>query len=397
MTIATSSTRGCGNQIKELKMPSIKEKIKAHLLAFIRHNVEIKPTLYGDSFWYAGPNLWEPTVMLALRDLCKPGTIVFDVGGNMGGLTSAMSRLVGPKGAVCTFEASPRIIGYLQGNVVAQGHHNVTVYHRAVYSKSNEIITIYDGDHLNDSIYAEQSPTKVGRPIKTLALDDFCDSTGFAPDVIKMDIEGAEYDALLGAERMIERNRPHFVLEQQASDMRCFEFLTARGYITIDLSSYRQIQEASDYPPNAPLRNVLCIHQDRLAETHYQLPMPTTDICTLNATEFGKNHMNGITSNVFELEAGRYLLNVDFNAEGTNNNMMCGVRGEGLDIFRYHGYSKLIAGSYREWVIELQRKTNVHIYFDFHDGSSDPSFEFRSILIKRLGLASPLWAALAVD
>ena len=379
-------------------MLNIKGKIKARLLAFIRHNVETKPNLYGDSYWYAGPNLWEPTVMLALRDLCKPGTVVFDVGGNMGGLTSAMSRLVGPKGTVCTFEASPRIIGYLQGNVVAQGHHNVTVYHRAVYSKSNEIVTIYDGDHLNDSIYAEQSPTKVGRPVKTLALDDFCDATGFSPDVIKMDIEGAEYDALIGSVRMVERNHPHFLLEQQASDMRCFDFLAARGYITIDLSNYRQIRTMADYPQGAPLRNVLCIHQDRLSETAYSLSKQTTDICTISAADFGKNHMNGITSNMFELDAGRYLLDVDFTAEGTNNNMMCGVRCEGLDIFRYHGYSKLIAGSYREWVIELPRKANVHVYFDFHDGSFDPTFEFRSVAIKKLnGLANPLWASLVTD
>lgn len=108
--------------------------------------------------------------------------------------------------------------------------------------------------------------------------------------------------------------------------------------------------------------------------------------------------MNGITSNTFELEAGRYLLDVEFTAEGTNNNMMCGVRCEGLDIFRYHGYSKLIAGSYREWVIELPRKANVHVYFDFHDGSFDPTFEFRSVAIKKLdGLVSPLWASLVTD
>lgn len=378
-------------------MSNIKEILKARLLAFIRHNVETKPTLYGDSYWYAGPNLWEPTVMLALRDLCKPGSIVFDVGGNMGGLTSAMSRLVGPKGTVCTFEASPRIIGYLQSNVIAQGHHNVTVYHRAVYSKSNEIVTIYDGDHLNDSIYAEQSPTKVGRPIKTLALDDFCDATGFSPDVIKMDIEGAEYDALKGSVRMIDRDPPHFLLEQQASDMRCFDFLVARGYITIDLSNYRQIHTMADYPQDAPLRNVLCIHQDRLSETSYNLPLQTTDICTLSVADFGKNHLNGITSNTFELEAGRYLLEVDFTAEGTNNNMMCGVRGEGLDIFRYHGYSKLIAGSYREWVIELPRKANVYVYFDFHDGSSDATLKLRSVNVKKIGLSSPLWASLVAD
>lgn len=379
-------------------MLNIKEKVKARLIAFMRHNVETKPTLYSDSYWYAGPNLWEPTVMLALRDLCKPGSIVFDVGGNMGGLTSAMSRLVGPKGTVCTFEASPRIIGYLQGNVVAQGHSNVTVYHRAVYARSNEIITIYDGDHLNDSIYAEQSPTKIGRPVKTLALDDFCDASGLTPDLIKMDIEGAEYDALLGAVRMIERDHPHFLLEQQASDMRCFDFLMARGYLTIDLSNYRQIRGNSDYPPNAPLRNVLCIHEERLSETSYRLPVPTTDIRTLSVTDFGPNPMNGITSNTFQLEAGRYLLDVDFTAEGTNNNMMCGVRCEGLDVFRYHGYSKLIAGSYREWVIELPRKANVHIYFDFHDGSFDSTFKFSSITIKKLnGLASPLLASLVAD
>ena len=38
-------------------------------------NAEPSRTIYGDSYWYASPNLWEPTVMLALRDLCKPGKI----------------------------------------------------------------------------------------------------------------------------------------------------------------------------------------------------------------------------------------------------------------------------------------------------------------------------------
>ena len=379
-------------------MFNIKEKVKSRLIAFIRNNVETIHRLYGDSYWYAAPNLWEPTVMLALRDLCRPGTVVFDVGGNMGGLTSAMSRLVGPKGTVCTFEASPRIIGYLQSNVVKQGHHNVTVYHRAVYSKSNEIITIYDGDHLNDSIYAEQSPTKIGRPIKTLALDDFCDATGLAPDLIKMDIEGAEYDALLGSARMVERNRPHVILEQQVSDMRCIDLLATLGYVTIDLNNYRQIRTSSDYTPDAPLRNILCIHQNRLSETPYCLPIPTTDICTLNTVDFEKNRMNGITSKSFELEAGRYLLYVDFSAKGNNNNMKCGVRCEGiLDLFLYHAYSKLIAETYREWVIELPRKINLSIYFDFYDGSFDPTLDLRSVTIKKISLASPLWASLVAD
>ncbi|MBU6225387.1 MAG: FkbM family methyltransferase [Burkholderiales bacterium] len=382
-------------------MFNLKNKLKSKLVDIIRNNTPAPPPpalLYGDSYWYAGANLWEPTVILALRDLCKPGTTVFDVGGNMGGLTSAMSRLVGPKGVVCTFEASPRIIGYLQGNITAQGHNNVYVYHRAVYSKSNETIMIYDGDHLNDSIFIEQSPTKNGKPVKTLALDDFCDATGLAPDLIKMDIEGAEYEALLGASKMIVRDHPHFLLEQQATDMRCFEFLADLGYVTIDLSNYRQVCKKEDYPEGAPLRNVLCIHKNRLSETSYSLSISANDVCMLGPQNFEKNHMNGLTSKTFQLEAGRYLLDVDFVANGVDNSMMCGVRCEGLDIFRYHGYSKLIAGSYREWVIDLPRKGNLNIYFDFQDGSLDPTFQFRAVSVKKLnGLSSPLWSSLVID
>lgn len=357
--------------------------------------------LWGDSYWFSGPSLWEPTVMIALKDLCKPGSIVFDVGGNMGGITSAMSRLVGPAGKVCTFEASPRIVGILQGNVVSQGHNNVTIYNRAVYSKSNEIITIYEGDHLNDSIYADQSPTKIGHSIKTLALDDFCDFAKFSSvDLIKMDIEGAEYEALLGSVRLIDRDYPHLILEQSSSDMRCFNFLKDRGYIIIDLASYNQILSSSDFPsdPNSGLRNVLCLHHSRISQTIYKLPFEKTNICMLYPSDFSRNHLSGLTSKKFELEAGRYLLEVDFTANGTDNNMMCGIRSGGIDIFRYHGYSKLISGSYRDWVICLPQKMIVYIYFDFHDGTSDQTFELRGIKIKKLqGLSSPLWSSLVTD
>jgi FkbM family methyltransferase len=379
-------------------MSSVNHELKSRLLAFIRRLAGTGPNIFGDSFWYAGPNLWEPTVTLALHDLCKPGMVVFDVGGNMGGLTSTMSRLVGPRGIVCAFEASPRIIGHLQGNVVVQGHRNVTVYHRAVFSRSNEFVTIYEGDHLNDSIYAENSPTGLGSRVKTLALDDFCQSAELAPDLIKMDIEGAEYEAILGAATTIQCHRPHLLLEQQAADTRCLDLLTEWGYSTMDLGNYRQIRTISDYPASAPLRNVVCIHQDRLAETPYHFPMSTTDACTLGVLDFRKNLLNGITSNIFNLESGRYLIDVDFVAEGTKNNMMCGVRSEGRDVFRYHGYSKLIAHSYREWVIDLPCKTSVEIYFDFRDGTSDPSFQFHELSVKKLtGFASPLWASLVTD
>ncbi len=302
----------------------------------------------------------------------------------MGGLTSAMARLVGPRGVVCTFEASPRIIWYLQQNVVKQGHHNVTVYHRAVYSKSNEVVTIYDGDHLNDSLYSANSPTKAGHPVKTLALDDFCDASGLIPDVVKMDIEGAEFDALNGAVRLIETHRPYLLLEQQADDMRCFDFLAQRGYVALDLNTYKQIASANDYPAGSTLRNVIYMHRERMEQAPYKLPLTTTEIGRLGQEDFVRNHMNGYTSTSYSLDPGRYLMDVDFLATGTSNNLMCGVRADGKDVFRYHGYSKLLSDSYRDWVVDVPRKAQATIYFDFHDGSSDPSFLLKGVQIRKL-------------
>ncbi len=384
------------------QMFQLRDRAKKRMADLIRHQVqkissgEVAP-LFGDSYWHSGPNLWEPAVLLAIKDMVKPGGVTFDVGGNMGGLTSALSRLVGPKGVVCTFEASPRIVGYLNQNIARQGHRNVTVYHRAVYSNSNEILQIYDGDHLNDSIYAKNSPTKVSHPVKTLALDDFCSLSGLVPDFIKMDIEGAEFDALLGSEKIIQEKTPHLVLEQQADDIRCFEFLMQRGYVAIDLSTYRLLRSLSDFTVGAPLKNVLFVHGNRISDLPYDLPVQRSEVLTMSRSDFLPNHLNGYTSGEIRLTAGRYLIELDFTATGTSNNMMCGVRFDGADFFRYHGYSKLIADSYKDWVIDLPRSGPCYVYFDFLQESSDPSMGISSAKFWKLNVANNAWASLVFD
>lgn len=380
---------------------NVKSWIKEHLAKTFsschRKHSPTSPVLYGDSFWYDCPNLWEPSVLIALKDLCRPGMTVFDVGANMGGLTSAISRLVGPHGMVCSFEASPRIIGHLQANVVKQGHHNVFVYHRAVFSKSNSVITIYEGFHLNDSIFADNSPSKVGRSVKTVALDDFYDSTGLVPEVIKMDIEGAEYDALLGAKRLIGAHRPHLLLEQQGNDGRCFNFLANLGYRAVDLATYQEILSITESSPPA-LLNILYAHTDVLSSTPYKLPIKTADAGRIDLTQFAKNDLRGLTSKSIPMTAGRYLFDADFTASDTSNNLMCGVKFNGVVIFRYNAYSKLLAENYRKWVVDLPFDGEISIYFDFIDGTSDESFRLKEVRMRKLeGISTSTWAKIAVD
>lgn len=340
---------------------------------------------FGDAFWYAGPNLWEPSVALALRDLCVPGAVVFDVGANFGGVTSLMCRLVGPRGIVCSFEASPRIFGQLQNNIVVQGHTNATAYHCAVYSRSHELINVYVGDHLmSDSIFAPAHDTSHAHfTVGTLALDDFVAATELIPSLIKMDIEGAEHDALLGAAKLISAHRPHLVLEQQPNDGRCLELLLGAGYQAIDLSSYTAIESSRGFPRNVGVCNVLFVHESRAAELPYAIPPQRERVTELAEDDFVTRD-GSLVGRRLVLQPGRYLAELDYTASGKDNELMCGVRVDGRVTFRYHGYSKLLADSYRDWVFDVHRPGEIELYFEFVRRTSDPTFRVRGAMLSRL-------------
>jgi FkbM family methyltransferase len=340
--------------------------------------------LFGISQWYES-SLWEPPVQIAIRDLCKPGKIVFDVGANFGGLTTVMSRMVGPKGVVCAFEASPRIVDKCQRNIILSGCNNVQVYNLAVYHKSHQKVPIYLGGHLNDSIYTNNNTEVAAFNVSTIAIDDFVEFTGLVPDLIKMDIEGAEFDAVQGMLRTISNAKPHMILETQPNDTRCLDLLRKDGYIAIDLNTYREVLSPADYPPGVGIRNNLYIHRDRLSEVLYRPPFNLIEASTLTSNEFKVSNNGSIDlKSPLVLGKGRYLIDCDFSADGTNNEMMCGVKLGETVIFRYHAYTKLIADSYRDWVIDLTETSEVNLYFDFLNNTHDETFFIKGVKISRL-------------
>jgi FkbM family methyltransferase len=308
-----------------------------------------------------------------------------------------MSRLVGPRGLVCAFEASRRIIDKTHWNLVQAGCSNVQLLHRAVFSRSNEIVTIYPGSHLNDSLIASNGVEGgTGFDVVTVALDDFIAYGGLVPSVVKMDIEGAEHDALLGAGRMISEIRPALILEQSPSDMRCHALLTAARYRAVDLATYRPIRTAEDFAQGVGIANILFLHETAAATSPYFNTAPTVEIARLPSDRFATTDANGSRhlAEPLVLPPGRYMIDVDFSAAGTDNEMFIGIDGPGRPLFRYHAYSALLAGSYRQWVVSLDRAMPVTIYFRLIKGV-DPSFRLTSATIHRLtafdGLAAPLY------
>jgi FkbM family methyltransferase len=371
------------NKLRQaLSIPTLSESVER--ISTELTNTSLNTSLFGLSYWYE-TNFWEPTVQLALRDLCKPGQVVFDVGANLGGLTTVMSRMVGLNGRVCAFEASPRIVDKCQRNLVLNGCNNVQLYHVAIFSKSREQVPIYLGNHLNDSIYTQNTTGIPAFNVSTLALDDFVNFTGLVPNLVKMDIEGAEFDAVQGMLKTIECSQPHLILETQPDDTRCLDLLRELGYIAIDLNSYREICSPADYPANVEIRNNLYIHKDKLIETPYNPPFTLVEEVTLEPSDFINVRQSlTILEKPLQLSKGRYLIEVDFTAQGTENEMMCGIKIGENQIFRYHAFSQILSQNYKDWIIDLPANSSINFFFEFLNNTFDETFLIQGAKLLRI-------------
>jgi FkbM family methyltransferase len=333
-------------------------------------------------FWET--SYWEHSVQHPLRDYCRPGDVVFDVGANAGALSMLMSRLVGPRGTVCAFEASPRIIDKTHFNLVDGGYTNVQLYYRAVYHTTGEYVTMYPGTHLNDSIYNDYGTEGgVSFKVETIALDDYCDATGLDPKVIKMDIEGAELDALKGMQRMLARAKPVLILEQSPTDMACHEFLVARGYQAIDLGTYKRIKTAADFAAGVNICNVLFVHPDEHPNDPYLAAKEPVKVTSLPASAFTIAENGSISlAEGIKLPAGRYVCVANFTAAGDDNEIFCGIDDEHARIFRYHTYTKMMAENYREWVFTLRAPATVRPYLQYIRGR-DATLDWQGVDVFR--------------
>lgn len=167
---------------------------------------------------------YEPAVVAALQRLVRPGFVCADVGANVGVLTICLARCVGENGRVVSFEAVSETAARLRRNVARSGElaPRVTVEEVAVTDGSEPSIELFPGrggapaewtiSHefasREDRVAVERLPIRVA----AISLDSY-----FAPgarlDLVKMDIEGAEPQAVAGMRRLLRDERPLLVLE----------------------------------------------------------------------------------------------------------------------------------------------------------------------------------------
>ena len=183
---------------------------------------------------WADPIEVERSEWLFYINYLREGMIVFDVGSNIGELTLLFSRFVGKHGKVYSFEASSKAFKRQTDLCEIANRKNLVINHRAV-SDTNGIVRlhVYDDVHLGWNSLAKRPLKEYGIDIEpigieevpSVTIDSYCKQNGIAQiDLLKIDVEGAEYQVLQGASWMLHSKK-----------IRCliFEF----GQTTFDMGN----------------------------------------------------------------------------------------------------------------------------------------------------------------
>jgi FkbM family methyltransferase len=198
----------------------------------------LKPGLQGATFrcaqadveWMAGsfPDIMTRTMLLggtyqedvicALNALVKPGDTVIDIGAHHGLMSIVASRLTGPTGRVIAFEPNPQSLPILEGHFALNGATNVTIESVGLMDKESvELFYANRGTCSWNSTFIRDFATELSREkpieIKTTTLDQYCAEKNCRPSFIKIDTEGSEILVLNGSRAVLEKHRPHLILE----------------------------------------------------------------------------------------------------------------------------------------------------------------------------------------
>lgn len=157
-----------------------------------------------------------------------PGDLVLDVGAHVGFYTLLASTLVGKKGTVIAFEPLPDNLVYLRKHLRLNQNKNVRIVEAAV-SDTDGKAWFKKGASSSRGAVSLSGDVEVS----TISLDGLV-SRGMIrnPSLIKMDIEGGEYRALLGADALLRQYHPTIFLATHGQDVhrRCCDYLRSLGY-----------------------------------------------------------------------------------------------------------------------------------------------------------------------
>jgi FkbM family methyltransferase len=203
-------------------------------------NIWVSPEV-SQRFWRRDSKKYDPELMALAKELAAPGSVVWDLGANVGLFTLAAAFAAGRAGRVVAVEADPWVAQLLgrSARSAPASHAPISVVAAAVSNRAGRVDLAISSrsraaNHLSD---VQGSPLAGAHQkilsVPSLSLDDLL-LTHPAPQVLKIDIEGAEDLALQGAKRVLDLG-PIVLCEVHDQNVAAVsEALLGRGYELFD-------------------------------------------------------------------------------------------------------------------------------------------------------------------
>ncbi len=188
----------------------------------------------------SGEQLWDSDILPVCLEHIKPRDTVIDAGAWIGGHTMAYLKKVGVDGKVIAFEPNPDAYECLKLNVspLSTGS-NLEIYPEALGDERN-IVAFSVKRGWGDSGHVGYDQDSVNLWMNRL------DNYNFAPNFIKIDVEGCELKVLKGAAKTIEKHIPVMVIEinrlalerQGSTREQVFDWLHGHDYVYQTIGNY---------------------------------------------------------------------------------------------------------------------------------------------------------------
>jgi len=184
----------------------------------------------------------EESVTYMMLKYLKQGMTFIDVGAYLGYFTLMAFNIVGSEGQVHSFEPTPSIFRALSLNTKKRNRiylNKLAVFYGSKKIYFNDYGRIYSS--FNSFYQARLNSLKKIFPkkyiVQAISLDEYVKNKKIRPSFVKIDAESAEYEVLVGMEKVIKKFKPIIILE--VGDMNVKDakrsrdlifFLIKRGY-----------------------------------------------------------------------------------------------------------------------------------------------------------------------
>lgn len=140
---------------------------------------------------------------------CRGKQCVFDIGAHIGLVSLPLSQVV--SGRIYAFEPAVANKIHLMHHLEYNNISNVEVHSCLVGSETKQNVEFFEQHQatgMNSRVVKKDHHLYHQTTREQIRLDDFCSQYDVVPEVIKIDVEGAEYDVLLGAINLLKKYSP---------------------------------------------------------------------------------------------------------------------------------------------------------------------------------------------